>query len=178
MNTKFSISAFSGKSRALAVGLMLGATLTLSAPIIADAAVSKKDSAVSEKESSVSAKTGFIQQTKQQKQALSEQWGIELVAMRSTAAGHMVDFRYRVLDAEKAAPLFKCQTKPYLVDQKTGKVLAVPNTAKIGSLRNSNKPQEGRIYWMFFGNHTRLIKQGSEVTVVIGEFKVENLVVE
>ena len=109
---------------------------------------------------------------------LAETWGIEITALRMTAYNHMVDFRFRVLDAEKANPLFVRQTKPYLLDQKTGKVLAVPNTAKIGPLRNSNTPQEGRIYWMFFGNHTGLIKQGSAVTVVIGEFKVENLVVE
>jgi len=168
MNTKFSISAFSGKSRVLAVSLLLGASLTLSAPIIADAAVSEKDS-------SVSAKTGFIQQTKQQKQALSEKWGIELVAMRSTAAGHMVDFRYKVLDAEKADPLFKRQTKPYLIHQASGKVLAVPNTAKLGSLRNSNTPQNGRIYWMFFGNHHGVVQSGDKVTVAIGDFKVADI---
>ena len=171
MNTKLSISAFSGKSRALAVGLMLGVTLTLSAPIIADAAVSAKDS----KDSSVTAKTGFIQQTKEQKQALSEKWGIELVAMRSTAAGHMVDFRYRVLDAEKADPLFKRQTKPYLIHQASGKVLAVPNTAKLGSLRNSNTPQNGRTYWMFFGNHHGIVQSGDMVTVAIGDFKVADI---
>ena len=168
MNTKFLISAFSGKSKALAASLLLGASLTLSAPIIADAAVSAKDS-------SVTAKTGFIQQTKQQKQALSEKWGIELVAMRSTAAGHMVDFRYRVLDAEKADPLFKRQTKPYLIHQASGKVLAVPNTAKLGSLRNSNTPQNGRIYWMFFGNHHGVVQSGDKVTVAIGDFKVADI---
>jgi hypothetical protein len=171
MNTKSSISAFSGKSKALAVTLLLGGTLTLSASIVADASVSEKDA-------SVSAKSGFIQQTKQQKQELSEKWGIELVAMRSAAAGHMVDFRYRVLDAEKAAPLFKRQTKPYLIHQGSGKVLAVPNTAKIGSLRNSNTPQNGRIYWMFFGNHHRLVQKGDKVTVAIGDFRATDLVVE
>ncbi len=171
MNTKTSNSAFSGKSTALAVTLLLGATLTLSTPIVADASVSEKDS-------KVAAKSGFIQQTKQQKQALSKKWGIELVAMRSTAAGHMVDFRYKVLDAKKAAPLFKRQTKPYLIHQESGKALAVPNTAKIGSLRNSNTPQNGRTYWMFFGNHHRLIKKGDMVTVAIGDFKVTDIKVE
>ena len=109
---------------------------------------------------------------------LAEKWGIEITSLRMAAANHMVDFRFRVLDAKKAEPLFKRQTDPYLVDQKTGKVLAVPNTAKVGPLRNSNKPKEGKIYWMFFGNRGGFIRPGSEVTVVIGEFKVENLVVE
>ena len=108
---------------------------------------------------------------------LQDQWGIELTAVRVTAAGHMVDFRYRVLDADKAAPLFKRKTKPYLIHQASGKVLAVPNTAKVGSLRNTNIPQQGRIYWMFFGNKG-LVKSGDKVSVVIGDFKVENLVVE
>ena len=109
---------------------------------------------------------------------LADKWGIELTAMRITAEGHMVDFRYRVLDAEKAAPLFKRQTKPYLVHQESGKVLAVPNTAKVGSLRNSNTPQEGRIYWMFFGNHQRLVQKGDKVTVAIGDFRATDLEVQ
>jgi hypothetical protein len=171
MNTKFSICAFSCKSKALAVSLLLGATLTLSAPIVADASVSEKDSSVSEN-------TGFIQQTKQQKQELSDKWGIELIAMRSTAYGHMIDFRYRVLDAEKAAPLFVRKTKPYLIHQDSGKALAVPNTAKLGSLRNSNIPQQDRTYWMFFGNSQGLIQIGDKVTVAIGDFRAADIEVQ
>ena len=57
-------------------------------------------------------------------------------------------------------------------------MLAVPETAKLGPLRNSNIPQEGRIYWMFFGNAGKLVEAGDKVTVVIGDFRVEDLVVE
>lgn len=110
-------------------------------------------------------------------QQLKEQYGIELTALRMTAANRMIDFRYRVLDKDKAAPLFKRQIKPYLVHQTSGKVLAVPNTAKVGSLRNSNMPQQGRIYWMFFGNNG-LVKNGDKVSVVIGDFRADNLIVE
>jgi len=109
---------------------------------------------------------------------LAEQWGIEITSIRLTAHNHMIDYRYRVLDAQKATDLFKRQIKPHLIHQKTGKVLAVPETAKLGPLRNSNIPQEGKIYWMFFGNAGKLVQSGDEVTVVIGEFRVEDLVVE
>jgi len=158
MNMKLSISQFLVKGKMLAVTILLGA------PIFVNASVSDK--------------AGFVQQTKEQKQELSNQWGIELVSMRSTAAGHMVDFRYRVLDAEKAAPLFKRQIKPYLIHQTSGKALGVPNTAKIGSLRNSNTPQNGRTYWMFFGNHHRLVQKGDKVTVAIGEFRATDIEVK
>ena len=161
---KSSICTFASKSKALIVSLMLGATLTLSAPIVADASVTDK--------------AGFIHQSKQQKQELSEKWGIELVAMRSTAYGHMIDFRYRVLDAEKAAPLFVRKTKPYLIHQDSGKALAVPNTAKLGSLRNSNIPQQGRTYWMFFGNSHGVIQIGDKVTVAIGDFRATDIEVQ
>jgi hypothetical protein len=109
---------------------------------------------------------------------LAETWGVEISSIRLTAHGHMIDYRYRVLDADKAAELFKRQIKPYLIHQASGKVLAVPDTAKLGPLRNSNTPQEGRIYWMFFSNARDLVQHGDQATVVIGDFRVENLVVE
>ena len=95
-----------------------------------------------------------------------------------TADGYMVDFRYRVVDAGKAETLFVRENKPYLIDQESQKVLSVPSFGKVGPLRTSNKPQEGKIYWMFFGNTQGLIKSGSKVTVTIGDFRVENLAVQ
>lgn len=109
---------------------------------------------------------------------LAETWGIEISSIRLTANDHMIDYRYKVLDATKAASLFNRQIKPQLIHQETGRVLAVPDTAKVGPLRNSNVPQNDRIYWMFFGNAGHLVNAGDKVTVVIGDFVVEDLVVE
>jgi hypothetical protein len=109
---------------------------------------------------------------------VAAKWGIEIASVRISAAGNMVDFRYKVIDAGKAASLFERTTKPHLIHQSTGKVLTVPRTAKVGPLRSSDKPQEGRTYWMFFGNLPKLVKPGDKVTVVIGAFKAEDLVVE
>jgi len=100
-------------------------------------------------------------------------WGVELMPLRRVAAGHMLDFRYRVLDSTKAAPLFVRQTKPRLLHKASGKVLAVPETAKLGPLRNSDTPQAGRIYWMFFGNPGGLVQSGDQVSVVIGDFRAD-----
>jgi len=109
---------------------------------------------------------------------LKEKWGVEIIAIRLTANDHMLDFRYKVLDADKAAPLFKRETKPYLLHVATRKVLSVPVPAKTGPLRSSDPPKAGRSYWMFFGNGSKLIKKGDEVSVIIGDFKAERLVVE
>ena len=109
---------------------------------------------------------------------MTEKWGIQVMAIHTAAAGNMVDFRYKVLDPKKAETLFSKKTKPFLIHQKTGKVLAVPRTAKVGPLMSSYHPKRDRTYWMFFGNQTKLVQKGDKVTVVIGEFKAENLVVE
>lgn len=108
---------------------------------------------------------------------LAERWGVEVTSVRLSASDHMIDFRYRVLDADKAAPLFTRQTKPNLIHLASGKVLAVPQPAKVGALRSTRPPQAGKIYWMFFGN-PGMVKAGDKVTVVIGDFRAENLVVQ
>jgi hypothetical protein len=107
-----------------------------------------------------------------------EKWGIQVTSLRMSANNHMIDFRYRVVDAKKADTLFSKDAKPYLVHQETGKVLAVPRTAKVGPLMSTYDHKDGRIYWMFFGNASNLVKSGDKISVVIGEFKAENLTVQ
>lgn len=108
-----------------------------------------------------------------------EELGIEIVALRETAEGHMLDFRFRVLDAEKCKPFFDKKIKPALFDQKSGKNLQVPVTAKLGPMRptSKNPPRVGTTYWMFFGN-PGLVKAGDKVTIVLGDHRIEDLIVE
>jgi hypothetical protein len=110
--------------------------------------------------------------------SLEQRWGVQVVGIRVSAAGQMLDFRYNVIDPVKAAPLFVRKTKPYLIDLKSGASLVVPVPAKTGPLRSSNTPLEGRTYFMFFGNAGKLVQPGNRVTVVVGDFRAENLTVE
>ena len=112
---------------------------------------------------------------------IAERWGVEVVAIRRSAADSMLDFRFRILDPEKARPLVDRRFDPMLIHGETGKRLDVPVPAKIGPLRSTEKfglPKEGRIYFVLFGNAGRLVKEGDAVTVTIGDFRAENLVVE
>ena len=111
-------------------------------------------------------------------ESIKESWGIDIIGIRLTSSGYMLDFRYRVMDAKKASPLFDRTTKPYLIHQRTGAKFMVPNPPKTGPLRTSNEPQQGRVYWMFFGNPGGFIKSGDKVTIIIGDFKADSLIVE
>jgi hypothetical protein len=108
-----------------------------------------------------------------------KQWGIEFASLRVSAGGYMVDFRYKVLDAEKAAPLARRDVRPYLLDVATGAKMLVPTTPKVGSLRQTPlKLTPGRIYGAMFANPVQTVKAGSKVTVVIGDVRLENLTVQ
>lgn len=109
---------------------------------------------------------------------LEDRWGIRVLNIRLSAEGLMLDFRYRVLDAVKAAPLFSREFKPYLIDEATGARFLVPDSPKVGALRTTRPPKEGKNYFIIFVNPGRYIKAGNKVTVVIGDFKAEHLVVE
>jgi len=115
----------------------------------------------------------------QRKPDWEKRWGVEFVALRSVANGYMIDFRYKVIDADKAAQLSNRKFKPYLIDEATGAKLLVPNTPKVGPLRQTSvKPVAGKVYFMFFSNPGRFVKPGSRVTIVIGDFRVEHLVIQ
>ena len=110
---------------------------------------------------------------------LESQWGIQIDSLRLSARGYMIDFRYKVVDPKKAAALGDPKAKPYLVDQATGTKMFVPRSPKVGPLRQSAvNLAAGKVYFAFFSNRNQMVKPGSKVTVVIGDFKAENLIVE
>jgi len=109
---------------------------------------------------------------------LADEWGVEIESVRLTAAEYMIDFRYKVLDAEKALPILDRTIKPHLIVERTGVKLQVPISAKLGPLRQATTtPIDGRIYFTFFANPSRHVVVGDTVTVVVGDFVVENLTV-
>jgi hypothetical protein len=105
-------------------------------------------------------------------------WGVDVVGIRLVSSGAMLRFSYRVIDPEKAKPLNDKRWNPYLVDEATGATLGVPEMDKVGKLRQTGPTEEGRIYWMVFGNAGQLVKHGNRVDVVIGNFRADGIVVE
>jgi len=115
---------------------------------------------------------------------VEKEWGIRLLGIRTTAAGYALDFRYQVLDPKKAAPLLQRQysLSPYVPVERSGAMLGVPFTDKAGSLRSSvssaGQIRQGRNYGALFANPGRHVRPGEKVTVVLGDFKAEHLLVQ
>lgn len=105
--------------------------------------------------------------------------GILVERVSLSAAGVMIDMRYRILDLEKAQKVLNNSARLMMIDQKTGAILPVPDMAKVGKLRQLPKNQEpSRIYWMFFRNTGGVVKQGSKLSLVMGDVKIKDIVVE
>ncbi len=107
-----------------------------------------------------------------------EVWGVDALSVRSVESGEVIRFSYQVVDAEKAQTLNDKKLEPSLIDLQAGVKLVVPSLEKVGQLRQTGTPEAGRFYWMAFSNKGRRVKRGDHVSVVIGQFHADGLVVE
>ena len=105
-------------------------------------------------------------------------WGVDSLGVKSVESGQMIRFSYRVIDVEKAKGLNDKKANPFLIDEKAHVKLVVPTMEKVGQLRQSSTPEAGKSYWMVFSNKGNFVKRGNRVSVEIGRFRVDGLVVQ
>jgi hypothetical protein len=108
----------------------------------------------------------------------ARRFGVDHLRVRAISSGSSLEFRYRVIDPDKAQMLTDKRAKPLMIDQATGNKLEVPTMEKVGELRQTATPELGREYWMVFANRGKLVKPGQRVDVMIGPFRAEGLTVE
>ncbi len=109
---------------------------------------------------------------------IEARWGVKLQGIQLSAAGHMLDFRFRVTDTTKAAPLLDKRNKAAAIIEDTGARLEVPNVPRIGSLRQSSKQvKKDMMFIILFANPGRMVAEGQKLTVRIGDFSVKNVIV-
>lgn len=105
-------------------------------------------------------------------------WGVDSLRVRTAESGELIRFSWQVLDPVKAAVLNDKKAEPALIDPRAGVSLVVPQMEKVGKFRQTSTPLAGMSYWMAFSNKGRMVKRGDRVSVVIGPFRAEGLVVE
>ena len=108
---------------------------------------------------------------------LTSRLGIEIISLRTTANGRMLDLRYRVSNPELARTVTKRDSKLNILifDAASGKTLSVPTT-HLGMLRTKSfNPKRNRVYYVLFDNAQKIIKPGSVVSVWFGDIKVEGI---
>ncbi len=113
--------------------------------------------------------------------ALESTYGIRVEGLRLSSAGSMLDFRYRVLNAAKAAPLLNGKLQPYLWDEARGAKLGVPDAPVLGRIRQTSRNNNirlNRTYFIMFGNPGKALQSGDRVTLLLEKAKVTTLTVQ
>jgi hypothetical protein len=105
-------------------------------------------------------------------------WGVDSLSTQLAESGQLVRFSYRIANAGLAKPLLDKVSNPSLLDEHAHAVLSVPTMEKVGPLRQSGAVEAGKTYWVLFSNRGNVVRAGDKVSVVIGSFRVDGLIVE
>lgn len=100
---------------------------------------------------------------------LKERYGVEVTLIGVTAAGGMIDFRYRVLDKTKAEFLVGEGAEITLIAQDSGVTL----TSGSHDMKHNQQLDNGSVYFHFYANVGNAVKQGTPVIVDFGAVRLE-----
>jgi hypothetical protein len=170
------MKAFRTKLRTLILLLPVSSSLVFSA--VTPAVQANEKAAGKSSSTVVPYRYRTRQMPRRAQQYFSLIWGVDSLAVKSVESGEIIKFTYRVVDPGKAEILNDKKNEPSLIDARSGVKLVVPSLEKVGQLRQSGKPEVGKVYWMAFSNKGRLVRPGHHVDVVIGQFKAEGLIVQ
>ncbi|MFM8319394.1 MAG: hypothetical protein ACKOC5_00650 [Chloroflexota bacterium] len=100
---------------------------------------------------------------------LEARYGLRVTLIGVTAAGGMVDFRFRVTDAAKTAALFAShQGMPSLRVLDRDVTVSAPDGSP-----HMLTFEDGKVYYFLFGNPSGAVQPGSLVSVSIGDLQLE-----
>lgn len=105
-------------------------------------------------------------------------WGVDQLRVNYTSSGNLIRFSYRVVEPKLAKALGDHEFTPYLYAPRTHAMLQVPSMEKIGQLRQLGANEADKDYWMVFSNKGNLVRPGDRVSVIIGKFHADGLLVE
>ena len=108
-------------------------------------------------------------------EGLAARFGIDITLIGVTAAGGLIDFRYQVVDPDKANALLHDLTLyPKLIVEDTGETLILRSLPH----NHGVDLQLGGTYFFLLANARNAIHAGSKLTVVMGDARLEHLVVQ
>ena len=105
---------------------------------------------------------------------LEERYGLRVRLIGVTAGGGMIDFRLKILDAQKARRFLQDPANlPRLVVTDSGTALMAPE-----GIEDNIEWEEGGILFVLFPNSNGVIKPGTAVTVDFGGLQLEPILAQ
>ena len=110
---------------------------------------------------------------------LEVRWGIQVCGAHLSMGDAIVDVRYKILDPAKVAALGDGKTLGYIIEPNTGNKLLMPKPPKEGAFPpTGNRLAVGKTYFAIVANQGRVLKRGEAVSVILGDARADNVVLE
>ena len=106
---------------------------------------------------------------------MAARYGIEVNLIGVSAAGGLVEFRYQVVDPDKAdAMVHDPKLFPIVVVEESGATMAIPRPHQHAGAGL----ELGGTYFFMFANAHNAIHKGSLLTLVMGDARLEHIVAQ
>lgn len=102
---------------------------------------------------------------------LVQRSGVRVVRVAVTGDGGLVDLRYQIVDADRAASVHDPNNLPLLIDERTGALIDQPLMGHI----HHNAPKAGVTYYIIFNNPGTILHSGGYVTVRLGDARLRHV---
>jgi len=108
-------------------------------------------------------------------QGMAAKYGIDVNLIGVSAAGGLIQFRYQVVDPDKAdAMIHDPKLFPIVVVEESGATMAIPRPHQ----HSGAALELGGTYFFMFANAHNAIHRGSLVTLVMGDARLEHIVAQ
>lgn len=105
---------------------------------------------------------------------LAARHGVDVDLIAVTAANGLIEFRYVVVDPDKATRiLHEPELAPTLVDEASGATLRMSSPPH----KHGGELRLGGTYFFLMANADNALHKGSQVTLILGDARVEHLTV-
>jgi hypothetical protein len=106
---------------------------------------------------------------------LAARYGIDIKMVGVTAAGGLLDFRYQVVDPDKAnAVIHDLDLYPVFIVEDTGETIAMRSLPH----SHGTNLELGSSYYFLLPNANSAVHPGDPLTVVIGDARLEHVVAQ
>ena len=106
-------------------------------------------------------------------QTLEEDYGVRIALLGVTAAGGLLDLRFKVVDVDKSAQLLGTQQLRLAIVAADGTAIETPS-----GTRQSFDLQRDMVYFVQFPNPGHVVYAGDPVSLILGDVRVEGVVAQ
>lgn len=108
-------------------------------------------------------------------EGLIARFGIRVTLIGASAQGGIVDFRYQVVDPDKASPVVHDEDYlPILIAEDTGQTIGMTAPPH----HHNTELELGGTYFFLMANANNAIRAGTPVTLVIGDTRIEHIIAQ